>query len=208
MYEASVHRIKVSQLEYVENVLAIPLLGGSQVPGLCDGGDHHAELRGKWQGEARQLGQEAGKDSRTTSWTSGSSEADLTVPHWEVTGAETPRAHIDHWYPHSPGSQPEHPSPPLPTGHCSCTRPLPGSLHELFLGLPPLIKPSLPVAICLPAPTLQLCLVLFSLFADFHSDFGYFRPENDSKCEEQPELKGHDLEFCLYGREEHLTTNG
>uniref|UniRef100_A0A8D1MJL1 Sortilin n=1 Tax=Sus scrofa TaxID=9823 RepID=A0A8D1MJL1_PIG len=43
---------------------------------------------------------------------------------------------------------------------------------------------------------------------DFLCDFGYFRPENDSKCVEQPELKGHDLEFCLYGREEHLTTNG
>ncbi|XP_045673282.1 sortilin isoform X3 [Phyllostomus hastatus] len=43
---------------------------------------------------------------------------------------------------------------------------------------------------------------------DFLCDFGYFRPENDSKCVEQPELKGHDLEFCLYGKEEHLTTNG
>ncbi|XP_051849111.1 sortilin isoform X4 [Antechinus flavipes] len=43
---------------------------------------------------------------------------------------------------------------------------------------------------------------------DFLCDFGYFRPENDSKCVEQPELKGHDLEFCLYGREEHLTTKG
>ncbi|XP_017901345.1 PREDICTED: sortilin isoform X3 [Capra hircus] len=43
---------------------------------------------------------------------------------------------------------------------------------------------------------------------DFLCDFGYFRPENDSKCVEQPELKGHDLEFCLYGREEHLTTSG
>ncbi|XP_028925241.1 sortilin isoform X1 [Ornithorhynchus anatinus] len=43
---------------------------------------------------------------------------------------------------------------------------------------------------------------------DFLCDFGYFRPENESKCVEQPELKGHDLEFCLYGREEHLTTNG
>ncbi|XP_058394686.1 sortilin isoform X3 [Diceros bicornis minor] len=43
---------------------------------------------------------------------------------------------------------------------------------------------------------------------DFLCDFGYFRPENDSNCVEQPELKGHDLEFCLYGRKEHLTTNG
>uniref|UniRef100_A0A8C5LCJ9 Sortilin n=1 Tax=Jaculus jaculus TaxID=51337 RepID=A0A8C5LCJ9_JACJA len=43
---------------------------------------------------------------------------------------------------------------------------------------------------------------------DFLCDFGYFRPENASECVEQPELKGHDLEFCLYGREEHLTTNG
>lgn len=46
------------------------------------------------------------------------------------------------------------------------------------------------------------------LFAYSCSDFGYFRPENDSKCVEQPELKGHDLEFCLHGREEHLTTSG
>ncbi|XP_040088070.1 sortilin isoform X1 [Oryx dammah] len=43
---------------------------------------------------------------------------------------------------------------------------------------------------------------------DFLCDFGYFRPENDSKCVEQPELKGHELELCLYGREEHLTTSG
>lgn len=43
---------------------------------------------------------------------------------------------------------------------------------------------------------------------DFLCDFGYFRPENASECVEQPELKGHELEFCLYGKEEHLTTNG
>lgn len=47
-----------------------------------------------------------------------------------------------------------------------------------------------------------------SLLFDFYSDFGYFRPENASECVEQPELKGHELEFCLYGKEEHLTTNG
>ncbi|XP_017694926.1 PREDICTED: sortilin [Lepidothrix coronata] len=41
-----------------------------------------------------------------------------------------------------------------------------------------------------------------------HSDFGYYRPENQSECVEQPELKGHDLEFCLYGRRELLRTSG
>ncbi|NWT06951.1 SORT protein, partial [Mionectes macconnelli] len=40
------------------------------------------------------------------------------------------------------------------------------------------------------------------------SDFGYYRPENQSVCVEQPELKGHDLEFCLYGRRELLRTSG
>ncbi|XP_027562431.1 sortilin-like, partial [Neopelma chrysocephalum] len=39
-------------------------------------------------------------------------------------------------------------------------------------------------------------------------DFGYYRPENQSECVEQPELKGHDLEFCLYGRRELLRTSG
>ncbi|XP_066481524.1 sortilin isoform X2 [Tiliqua scincoides] len=43
---------------------------------------------------------------------------------------------------------------------------------------------------------------------DFLCDFGYFRPENESLCVEQPELKGHDLEFCLYGKRERLTTSG
>lgn len=49
---------------------------------------------------------------------------------------------------------------------------------------------------------------LKSVLVDSCSDFGYFRPENASECVEQPELKGHELEFCLYGKEEHLTTNG
>nr|XP_060629214.1 sortilin isoform X1 [Anolis sagrei ordinatus] len=43
---------------------------------------------------------------------------------------------------------------------------------------------------------------------DFLCDFGYFRPENQSECAEQPELKGHDLEFCLYGKKERLKTKG
>ncbi|XP_034270653.1 sortilin isoform X2 [Pantherophis guttatus] len=43
---------------------------------------------------------------------------------------------------------------------------------------------------------------------DFLCDFGYFRPENQSECVEQPELKGHDLEFCLYGKQELLKTSG
>ncbi|NWZ53140.1 SORT protein, partial [Haliaeetus albicilla] len=43
---------------------------------------------------------------------------------------------------------------------------------------------------------------------DFLCDFGYYRPENQSICVEQPELKGHDLEFCLYGRRELLKTSG
>lgn len=56
---------------------------------------------------------------------------------------------------------------------------------------------------CWLAGTLKSVLVV-----DSCSDFGYFRPENASECVEQPELKGHELEFCLYGKEEHLTTNG
>ncbi|NWU95172.1 SORT protein, partial [Upupa epops] len=43
---------------------------------------------------------------------------------------------------------------------------------------------------------------------DFLCDFGYYRPEKQSQCVEQPELKGHDLEFCLYGRRELLRTSG
>ncbi|XP_034977677.2 sortilin isoform X2 [Zootoca vivipara] len=43
---------------------------------------------------------------------------------------------------------------------------------------------------------------------DFLCDFGYYRPENHSECVEQPELKGHDLEFCLYGKQERLKTSG
>ncbi|KAJ1082704.1 hypothetical protein NDU88_002869 [Pleurodeles waltl] len=35
-----------------------------------------------------------------------------------------------------------------------------------------------------------------------------FDRENQSECIEQPELKGHDLEFCLFGREELLITKG
>lgn len=46
------------------------------------------------------------------------------------------------------------------------------------------------------------------LFPPSRSDFGYYRPENQSVCVEQPELKGHDLEFCLYGRRELLKTSG
>lgn len=40
------------------------------------------------------------------------------------------------------------------------------------------------------------------------SDFGYFRKENESTCVEQPELRGHELELCIYGEEEELKTNG
>ncbi|XP_063811280.1 sortilin [Pseudophryne corroboree] len=43
---------------------------------------------------------------------------------------------------------------------------------------------------------------------DYMCDFGYFRKENESTCEEQPELKGHELELCVYGKEEKLKTNG
>ncbi|KAM5180916.1 sortilin [Mantella aurantiaca] len=43
---------------------------------------------------------------------------------------------------------------------------------------------------------------------DFMCDFGYFRKENESTCEEQPELKGHELELCIYGKEEKLKTSG
>ncbi|KAF4072320.1 hypothetical protein AMELA_G00261690 [Ameiurus melas] len=43
---------------------------------------------------------------------------------------------------------------------------------------------------------------------DFLCDFGYYRKENSSECLEQLELKGHDLEFCIHGKKEHLQTNG
>uniref|UniRef100_A0A7M4E7S6 Sortilin n=1 Tax=Crocodylus porosus TaxID=8502 RepID=A0A7M4E7S6_CROPO len=52
-------------------------------------------------------------------------------------------------------------------------------------------------------PSVCLCTL-----EDFLCDFGYFRPENQSNCVEQPELKGHDLEFCLYGKRELLKTSG
>ncbi|XP_036388856.1 sortilin-like [Megalops cyprinoides] len=43
---------------------------------------------------------------------------------------------------------------------------------------------------------------------DFLCDFGYYRVENSSECVEQPDLKGHVLEFCLHGKKEQLQTNG
>ncbi|KAM8977225.1 sortilin [Pelodytes ibericus] len=43
---------------------------------------------------------------------------------------------------------------------------------------------------------------------DYMCDFGFFRKENDSVCMEQPELKGHELELCIFGEEEKLKTNG
>lgn len=43
---------------------------------------------------------------------------------------------------------------------------------------------------------------------DFLCDFGYYRKENSSVCEEQPDLKGKVLEFCLQGKEEKLQTSG
>uniref|UniRef100_A0A4W5JK62 Sortilin n=1 Tax=Hucho hucho TaxID=62062 RepID=A0A4W5JK62_9TELE len=43
---------------------------------------------------------------------------------------------------------------------------------------------------------------------DFLCDFGYFRKENSSECVEQPDLKGHILEFCLQGKKELLQTRG
>ncbi|XP_030639983.1 sortilin 1b [Chanos chanos] len=43
---------------------------------------------------------------------------------------------------------------------------------------------------------------------DFLCDFGYYRKENSSICEEQPDLKGHILEFCIHGKEEQLQTSG
>ncbi|XP_032405441.1 sortilin-like [Xiphophorus hellerii] len=44
--------------------------------------------------------------------------------------------------------------------------------------------------------------------ADYHCDFGYYRPENKSECVEQKELVGHALEFCLNGTTEQLQTSG
>ncbi|XP_066499243.1 sortilin 1b [Hoplias malabaricus] len=43
---------------------------------------------------------------------------------------------------------------------------------------------------------------------DFLCDFGYYRNESSSECVEQTELKGHDLEVCIHGKEELLKTNG
>ncbi|KAI1893173.1 hypothetical protein AGOR_G00141180 [Albula goreensis] len=43
---------------------------------------------------------------------------------------------------------------------------------------------------------------------DFLCDFGYYRVENSSECIEQPDLKGHMLEFCLQGKKEQLLTSG
>ncbi|KAK7135828.1 hypothetical protein R3I94_014487 [Phoxinus phoxinus] len=43
---------------------------------------------------------------------------------------------------------------------------------------------------------------------DFMCDFGYYRKENSSECIEQAELKDHDLEICIHGREEQLQTSG
>eukprot|EP00062_Callorhinchus_milii_P014248 gi/632963318/ref/XP_007897813.1/ PREDICTED: sortilin [Callorhinchus milii] len=43
---------------------------------------------------------------------------------------------------------------------------------------------------------------------DYLCDFGYYRPENSSKCLEQADLQGHDLEFCLQGKKENLKTTG
>ncbi|XP_036803626.1 sortilin [Oncorhynchus mykiss] len=43
---------------------------------------------------------------------------------------------------------------------------------------------------------------------DFLCDFGYYRKENSSECVEQPDLKGHVLEFCLQGKKELLQTRG
>ncbi|KAM4700528.1 sortilin [Discoglossus pictus] len=43
---------------------------------------------------------------------------------------------------------------------------------------------------------------------DFMCDFGYYRKENDSQCVEQPELQGHELEICVFGKEEKLKTKG
>ncbi|XP_036386861.1 sortilin isoform X2 [Megalops cyprinoides] len=43
---------------------------------------------------------------------------------------------------------------------------------------------------------------------DFLCDFGYYRAENSSECVEQPDLKGHVLEFCLHGKKEQLQTSG
>ncbi|XP_061540775.1 sortilin 1b isoform X1 [Phycodurus eques] len=43
---------------------------------------------------------------------------------------------------------------------------------------------------------------------DFLCDFGYYRKENRSECDEEPDLIGKVLEFCLHGREEQLRTHG
>lgn len=54
-----------------------------------------------------------------------------------------------------------------------------------------------------------VCIMLFSLSLSLScSDFGYYRAMNSSECVEQPELKGHSLEFCLHSRKEQLQTSG
>ncbi|XP_041836520.1 sortilin-like [Melanotaenia boesemani] len=44
--------------------------------------------------------------------------------------------------------------------------------------------------------------------ADYHCDFGYYRPENSSECVVQEDMKGRALEFCLNGTIEQLQTSG
>ncbi|XP_068125611.1 sortilin [Hyperolius riggenbachi] len=43
---------------------------------------------------------------------------------------------------------------------------------------------------------------------DYMCDFGYFRKEDEETCEEQTEFKGHELDLCIDGEEEELTTKG
>lgn len=44
--------------------------------------------------------------------------------------------------------------------------------------------------------------------SDYLCDFGYYRPENSTDCEREPDLKDDDLEFCIQGNEEKLKTDG
>lgn len=103
-------------------------------------------------------------------------------------------------------SLPPHPSAtPVPLCHCTQSQCHPGATMSLY----PIPVPPHPCPLYPDGPTLAgLTPWGAEPPSPPRSDFGYYRPENQSVCVEQPELKGHDLEFCLYGRRELLRTSG
>lgn len=103
-------------------------------------------------------------------------------------------------------SLPPHPSAtPVPLCHRTQSQCHPGATMSLY----PIPVPPHPCPLYPDGPTLAgLTPWGAEPPSPPRSDFGYYRPENQSVCVEQPELKGHDLEFCLYGRRELLRTSG